>query len=191
MKRKTLFLVQAAVIAALYAALTWFSAAFGLAYGAVQLRVSEALTVLCVFTGAAVPGLTAGCLVSNITSSVSPLDMLFGTAASLLAALCARKTRNIRLKGLPVLAQLFPIVFNAVFVAAETVLVFGEAGKLQLFFLTAGTVAAGEAAVCLVLGLPLYAVLNRSRILKKYFDAGSPEPVLRKGNVNEKNNCCR
>lgn len=171
--KKTLFLAQAAVIAALYAALTWLSAAFGLAYGSVQFRVSEALTVLCVFTGAAVPGLTAGCLVSNITSTVSPLDMLFGTAATLLAALCARALRTVRIKGLPVLSQLMPILLNSVFVAAETVLVSGSEGKAELFFLTAGGVAAGEAAMCIVLGLVLYTVLGRSKTLRKYFDAGN------------------
>ena len=82
-------LVIAALIAAAYAALTYVSAAMGLAYGEVQFRLSEALCVLAAFTPAAIPGLTIGCVLGNITSPLGIADIVFGAAATLLSALCA------------------------------------------------------------------------------------------------------
>ncbi len=90
MNSKTAYLTKAALIAAVYAALTYAAAAAGLAYGEVQFRFSEALTVLPLFCPAAIPGLTVGCLVSNITSTINPVDMVVGTLATLCAALCTR-----------------------------------------------------------------------------------------------------
>ena len=84
-------MVKAAIIGALYTVLTLLSASMGLAYGAVQFRFSEALTLLPLFTPAAIPGLTVGCIVSNIFSSVTPLDTIIGSAATLLAAICTAK----------------------------------------------------------------------------------------------------
>ena len=79
-------LVTAALIAAAYAALTYVSAAMGLAYGEVQFRLSEALCVLAAFTPAAIPGLTIGCVLGNITSPLGIADIVFGAAATLLSA---------------------------------------------------------------------------------------------------------
>ena len=82
MKKGTLpYLAQAGMIAAIYAALTYLAMAFNLAYGSIQFRFSEALTILPVFTPAAVPGLAIGCLIGNLASPY-PLDLIFGTAAS-------------------------------------------------------------------------------------------------------------
>ena len=83
-----LFMAQAAVIAALYTVLTLVAIAMNLAFGAVQFRFSEALTILPVFTPAAIPGLTLGCVLSNLCSSYGVADIVFGSLATLLAALC-------------------------------------------------------------------------------------------------------
>lgn len=85
-KKDVNFLVCGAVIAALYAALTYAASAVNLAYGAVQFRFSEALTVLAAYTPAAIPGLTIGCLLANLGSPYGITDIICGSAATLLAA---------------------------------------------------------------------------------------------------------
>ena len=99
-------LAKAALIAAAYVALTWMSEALGLGFGAVQLRLSEALTILPVFTPAAIPGLILGCAVSNAGSPLGPVDMVVGTAATLLQVLCTRRLRNVKIKNIPFLSLL-------------------------------------------------------------------------------------
>ena len=88
------FLTLSAMIAALYVVLTLLSAAFGLSSGVIQVRISEALCALTFFTPAAVPGLAIGCLISNIATSASLLDVVFGTLATLLGALGGRALKN-------------------------------------------------------------------------------------------------
>ena len=123
MKRtSTRFLVTGALVAALYALLTYVSAALNLAYGTVQFRLSEALTVLPVVSGAAVPGLVIGCLLGNLTSPYGLVDIICGTGATLLAAVGSRLFARVRLRGTPVVSLLMPIVCNAVIVGAEITL---------------------------------------------------------------------
>ena len=86
MNKKVLFIVHAAVIAALYVVLTLAANALGLANFAIQIRFSEALTILPLFTPAAIPGLFAGCILSNFLTGCLPLDIVFGSAATLLGA---------------------------------------------------------------------------------------------------------
>ena len=95
---KVRFLALSAVIAALYAVLTYAAAAMNLAFGAVQFRFSEALTVLPAFTPAAIPGLAVGCLISNLASPLGVVDWVFGTLATLLAGIFSYLVRNIRWK---------------------------------------------------------------------------------------------
>ena len=87
MKKKTLFLCYAAMIAALYVALTYLSSAFGLSSGVIQCRISEALCILPLFTPAAIPGLAIGCFIANLTTAAPWQDLVFGTLATLLGAL--------------------------------------------------------------------------------------------------------
>ena len=82
--KKVLLIVQAALIAAIYVVLTYFISAFNLASGAIQVRISEALTILPVFTPAAIPGLFIGCLLSNLLTGCMPLDVVFGSLATLI-----------------------------------------------------------------------------------------------------------
>jgi uncharacterized membrane protein len=161
-------LVKTALIGAMYAAFTYISAAFGLAYGVVQFRFSEILTILPIFCPEAAIGLTVGCIVSNIISSVSPLDMIFGSAATLLAAVLTRALRKITIKGYPILSFLSPVIINAVIVGAELCMFgTGEGVTLTLFSANALSVALGEAAVVFTLGTALFYAIGKNEKLSK------------------------
>lgn len=168
MKSKNVrYLTQAAVIAAAYAALTHLQNLLlpGSASWAIQFRISEVLCVLAFFTPAAVPGLTVGCMIFNLTSGLAlPLDSLVGSAATLLAAGTMWLTRGIRIKGLPVLGLLMPAVFNAVLVGWELTVYIGGG-----FWLNALYVAIGEAAVLLVLGSLLYFAIRKRGLDQRLF----------------------
>ena len=173
--RKVLYLTQSAVIAALYTVLTYVAAALNLAYGPVQFRFSEALTVLPVFTPAAIPGLALGCLLSNLMSPLGIVDWVFGTGATLLAAILSYMLRKICVGRVPVLSLLPPAVCNALIIGWE-ISCLSEAGAFHfsyfnpaVFWPNALSVGAGELAVCLVLGLPLILLLQKSGADKKIF----------------------
>lgn len=161
-------LTQGAVIAAAYAALTYLAALASLAYGPVQFRFSEALTVLPVLTSAAVPGLTVGCLLANIFSGYGIYDMVFGTLASLLAAVGTRLLRNVRFRGVPVLAPLPPVLLNAVIVGAELTFLSPKGFTWALFWSTAGSIGLGELVICYALGLPLVVALEKNPAVRRY-----------------------
>ena len=124
MKRKsTLYIVQGALIAAIYATMTILQNVLipGSASMPVQFRISEVLTVLALYTPAAIPGLTIGCVIANISSLsvLGPYDLIFGSLATLFAALSMYALRNVRLFKLPVLAALMPALFNGLLVGFE------------------------------------------------------------------------
>lgn len=160
------FLALAGVIAAMYAVLTYAAAAVNLAYGEVQFRFSEALTVLPVFTPAAIPGLTIGCFLSNLASPLGIVDWVFGSLATLLAALWTRALRKVELKGVPWLAPLPPVLCNAVIIGLEIACLsdaggFGFANfSWAAFGGAALSVGLGELVVCYVLGVPLILALK-------------------------------
>ena len=149
-------LVVAALIAALYAVLTYVSAAFGLAYGAVQFRISEALCILPLFTPTAIYGLTVGCLISNIGSTLGVMDILFGTAASRLASVLTYLLRN-KSKAVSLLP---PVIINALFVGAQVAIFTDDAGFFAMFLY----VALGQAVVVYGLGLPLSHIIKNTKI---------------------------
>lgn len=159
---KVQFITTCGIIAALYAVLTVAVAPLG--FGVWQFRVSEALTILPVFTPAAIPGLFLGCIVANIygltVSALGPMDIIFGSLASLIAALLTYAVRNIKLKGVPFLAPLPPILVNAVIIGAEFCVVAGNFTP-GFFFLQAGPIALGQTIACYVLGIPLYLALAK------------------------------
>ena len=163
-KRRIRFIVESALIAALYAGLTYLMGIFNLAYGPLQFRLSEALAVLPVFTPAAIPGLTVGCFLANIMS-YSPIDMIFGTVATLLASVCTYLLRNIKFKGIPWLSLLPPVIFNAIIVGFEIAFFFTEGGASMLGFLfNALTVGIGQLVVCYGVGVPLFLLVKRYQI---------------------------
>lgn len=168
MKNKhLLYLTQGAVIAALYAALTIGQNLLlpGTASAAVQFRVAEVLAVLAIYTPAAIPGLTLGCVLANISSVTAGLgfyDMIFGSLASLLAAITMYLLRNVRIKNIPFLALLMPALFNGVIVGLEIAIFFTDSGfTLPGFLIAGGCVALGELVVLTVLGIPMCILLNK------------------------------
>lgn len=163
-KKTTVFYVQAALIAAIYAVLTY--AAAPISFGAQQIRISEALTVLPVLTPAAIPGLAVGCIISNIGSPYGIADIVLGTAATLLAAICTRALRQVKLKKLPLLSLIFPVIFNGLFIGLEITWFLPEGLSLFGFLASAGSVALGEAVSCYALGLPLLLALGKTKIFK-------------------------
>ena len=178
MKKSTHYLVQSAVIAALYAVLTIGQNVLlpGTASMAVQFRVAEVMTVLAFFTNAAIPGLTLGCIIANISSVTAGLgfyDMIFGSVASLLAALTMYALRNVRIKNLPIVGVLMPAIFNGIIVGFEIDFFFVGSMSFNFtdFLYQGGCVALGELAVLVVLGLPLTAVVERTGLNKKLFRA--------------------
>lgn len=158
-------LAQAGLIAAMYAALTLLLPAPS--FGIVQCRISEMLTVLAVFTPAAIPGLAVGCVVSNLVglgmgaNPAGAWDILFGPLATLAAAWLSWRLRGVRIKGLPVAATLPPVVFNAVVVGLELTLV-SPVFTPQMLVINMASVGAGQLAACTVCGLILAAALEKS-----------------------------
>lgn len=147
-----LLLVQAAMIAALYVVLTFVANALGLASQAIQVRFSEALTILPYFTPAAIPGLFIGCLLSNILTGCAIPDIIFGSLATLLAAVLTRILRKNKW-----LAPLPPIVANAIIVPFVLLYAYGV-GPIWFTFLT---VTAGEIISCGILGMLLLFSLQK------------------------------
>ncbi|MCR5032546.1 MAG: QueT transporter family protein [Lachnospiraceae bacterium] len=155
MKKNTLFLVHAAMIAALYVVLTLLANALGLANYAIQVRFSEAMTILPVFTPAAIPGLFIGCLVSNILTGCMPLDVIFGSLATLIGAI---GTYFLGKSKLPTwVATLPPILANVIVVPPVLRYVYQLKGIMPYFMLTVGI---GEVISCGILGMILYMALK-------------------------------
>ena len=152
-------LARGAMIAALYAVLTLLLQP--LSFGAIQFRVSEALTVMPMLAADAVPGLAVGCLLANLLGGAPWFDVLFGTLATLLAALATRK-----LRGNPTLATAMPVLFNGLIVGPVVYFAYelapGAAVEMGALWTTVATVALGEAVVCMVLGRLLYAALEKA-----------------------------
>lgn len=168
-KKNINFLITGALIAALYAGLTYLCSAFNLAYGPIQLRLSEVLTILPVFTPAAIPGLTVGCFIANIGSSM-PADMIFGTFATFIAALLTYYLRNIKIKKIPLISMFMPVLINAVIIGFEISVFFLEGGySFWGFIISAFQVGLGELIVCYVFGIPFFTVVDKYRIFDMKF----------------------
>ncbi|MCI8977916.1 QueT transporter family protein [bacterium 1xD8-48] len=150
----TLLLVQAAMIAALYVVLTYIANAMGLASSAIQIRFSEALTILPYFTPAAIPGLFVGCFLSNILTGCAIPDIIFGSIATLIGALLTRRLRKCKW-----LAPVPPILANTLIVPFVLLYAYG----IQPLWLSFITVGIGEVISCGVLGMLLLIVLEKYR----------------------------
>ena len=162
-------LTLAAMVAALYAVLSYFGNIFGLTFGPVQCRFSEALCVLPFLFPLTTPGLFIGCLLTNLLSPVGPVDIVFGSLATLLAALWTSKMPNRWLAPLP------PVICNGVILGAMFSwyeVGFGP-GFWGLFAWNAFTVALGELAACYVLGSLLLTVLPKVESLRRLM----PQPA--------------
>lgn len=164
---KTLFHVQAAMIAALYILLTYLANAMGLANHAIQIRFSEALTILPFFTPAAIPGLFIGCLLSNILTGCMLWDIIFGSLATLLGALGTYYIGRIpvgasassKLSSIKKwMAPLPPILSNTLIIPFILSYVYAFEGSIPYFMLTVGI---GEVISCGVLGMVLFFPLSK------------------------------
>ncbi|MBO5176048.1 MAG: QueT transporter family protein [Lachnospiraceae bacterium] len=151
-------LVTAAMIAALYVVLSFASNALGLASGAIQIRVSEALTILPYFTASAIPGLTIGCLLFNLLSGAAILDVIFGTLATLIGAvgslLIGRTAKKVA--GMKYLVPVPPILANAFIVPWVLKTAYGLADAYWYLVVTVGI---GEIISCGILGMILMTAL--------------------------------
>lgn len=155
MNKKIKFLTQAAMIAALYVILTFIASALGLASQAIQIRFSEALTVLPAFTPAAIPGLFIGCILSNLLTGCALYDIIFGSLATLLGALGTYALKNHKY-----LTPIPPIAANTLIIPFVIRYVYQSEGTIPFFMLTVG---AGEVISCGILGLMLYSALKKQK----------------------------
>lgn len=155
MKNKNItFMTQAAMIAAIYVVLTYVFAPFS--FGEIQVRISEALTILPVFTPAAIPGLFVGCLIGNILGGAILPDIIFGSIATLIGAFFTYQLRDKN----PFLAPLPPILANTIIVPFVLRYGYGVALPIPFMMLTVGI---GEILSCGVLGMILYYALKKYR----------------------------
>ncbi len=153
--KKAYFITQAAVIAAIYVVLTLAVNAFDLANGAIQVRISEALTILPFFTPAAIPGLFVGCLLSNFLTGAPIWDVIFGSLATLLGAAGTYMLRRQKW-----LAPVPPVIANILIIPPVLHFAYGLPGGIPFFMLTVGI---GEIISCGILGMLLLFLLQKYR----------------------------
>ena len=163
-------LVHCGVVAAIYVVLCL--ALQPLSYGAVQVRVAEALCLLPVFGAEYIVGVVLGCFLANLLGSTI-VDVIFGTLATLLACLVTYKLRNVRFKGLAIAASLPPVLFNAVIIGIEIAVMFpaptSSASTSPACFTKGISVGIGEVISCTVLGVVLVKLIESNAALRKVF----------------------
>ena len=176
MRKSAVFnLVLAAMVAALYTVMGYFAGIFGLAFGPVQCRFAEALTVLPFLFPAAVPGLVVGCFLTNLLGSPFPMDWLLGTLATAIAAWLTMKMPKWYLAALP------PILVNAIFL--PPMWAWTDIGAVNTAFwmacgFNAVTFIIGEALVCYVLGTLLLKALSQVDVLKPIMHGTAQTPTV-------------
>lgn len=164
-------LVTCGVIAALYVVLCLALHPFS--YGAVQVRVAEALCLLPVFGTEYIAAVTLGCFLANLLGS-TVIDVVFGTLATLLACLCTYRLRHLRFKGLALAASVPPVVFNAVIVGLEISFFFMDTpATLPVILFNMLTVGLGEIVSCSVLGVGLVKIIEANPELRRLAAEGS------------------
>jgi len=160
-----------AMIAAMYAVLGFVFAP--ISFGGVQARVSEALTLLPVFGFGNIWGVTAGCFITNLiglftgANILGSLDIIFGTAATFVAAVMTYMLRKIRIKDMPVLSALPPVIINAIVVGWELCIMINGGFNAVVFTAQAVSVAVGQLISCVGLGLILVRVIEKNPQLKE------------------------
>lgn len=170
-KRSLHRMCETGVIAALYVVLTLVLPAFG----PWQCRVSEALTILPVFSASAIPGLTLGCALANAVGFASGAnvagiwDVLIGGGATFLASLATYALRRVRIAGFPLLSSLPPVLVNAVIIGAELSMTMTGHLAPRSFLVMAANVAAGQLLPCVGGGWLLYAALHKTGLDTRLF----------------------
>ncbi len=159
-RKKIKGIAFAAITAAVYVVLTYIASAFGLASGAIQIRLSEALTILSVFSPYAIPGLFVGCILANLLTGCALWDIIFGSIATLLGAIGTYFLRKYKI--LPLLP---PIIANSLIVPPVLMFVYGFEGTYWYFTLT---VAIGEIISCGILGWILRKNTDKRKLFKEF-----------------------
>lgn len=160
MKKKVNYLATGAVIAALYVVLTLVSSAFGLSSGVIQVRISEALTILPMFTPAAIPGLFVGCIIANLmTPGVVIWDIVFGSLATLIGAVGTYYLGKNKWA-----APVFPIAANVLIVPFVLQYAYHLEGGIFYFMLTVGV---GEFITAGILALMLHQALVKTKLSER------------------------
>ncbi len=162
-------LIVIAVIAAIYTVISLALAP--ISFGAIQIRIAEALTLLPALSFLGVYGVTLGCFITNLVGVFTGVnilgfwDVIFGTLATLIAALLTYKFRKIRFNGYPILSAFMPVVVNAVIIGAELTFILAPSFTLGYFTLFALEVGIGEFLSCFILGLPLLKRFEKLNLL--------------------------
>ncbi|MBQ3242184.1 MAG: QueT transporter family protein [Oscillospiraceae bacterium] len=163
-------LATSALIAAVYTALSLSLPM--LSFQAVQMRLSECLTLLPVLSPLAVWGVTVGCFLTNLIGAAMgltmPMDILFGTLATLIAAVLSYLSRRVRFFRLPILSAIWPVLVNGLVIGFELCWISGTWDWNSFLFLS-GSVAAGQILPCLVLGLGLVWLLEQKGLAQRLF----------------------
>ena len=163
-KSKTQKIVFAAILAAIYSAIT-VSLSF-LSYGPIQFRIAEGLTVLPYFSPYAIYGLFIGCIASNIISPMGLPDLIFGSLATLIAAIVTYYIGKSNLKYKKYLAPLPSVIVNAFVIGTMLKLLYVKDMPLYLNMLYVGI---GQLVCCYGVGLPLMSVMENNEVLKDFF----------------------
>ena len=171
MNKKTQYIAESGVIAALYVILTYLQVLIfpESVYAAVQFRASEFLMIMCIYRKPAIAGLTVGCMISNILNAALPIDIVIGSLATLLAGISMYILRNVRIFKLPILSALMPVLFNGLLVGFEISYFLTDVFTLSSFLICAGEVALGELGVLILLGLPFSVYLEKGDRINKIF----------------------
>ena len=162
--KKLINIAYTSMIAALYVVLTLISASLGFAYSGVQLRISEALTILPVFSPLAIPGLAVGCLIANLASPFGLVDIVLGSIFTLISAFLTRKLRKIKIKGIPILSPLPPVLFGSLGVSAIILIASPQLLNLETLCFLSISIGLGQFFACYILGIPLFIILNKLKI---------------------------
>ncbi len=171
--QRTRTITICAMIAALYFALGLIF--LPMTFGAVQVRVAEALTLLPVFSPYGTIGVTLGCVLTNAygvaagADILGPIDIIIGSAATLAAALMTRRLRNVRVGNIPILAPLPPVLVNAVVIGGELTFLMAGGFDLRLFLINALQVGAGQFLSCYVIGLIMVCAIEKAGLDKTLF----------------------
>lgn len=174
MNRNIRNLARTAMIAAIYFALG--IAFLPINFGAVQVRIPEALTLLPVLTPLGIAGVTVGCAITNLyglamgANILGAADIVIGSAATLVAAVLSYGLRGYRFRGLPLLAAIPPILVNAVVIGGELCVAITGGFDMGMFLLFAAQVGAGQLISCGLIGIPLIMFLQRSGLARKLFE---------------------
>lgn len=167
-KLKTI--TTSALIAAVYAISTYICSIFGLSFGVIQLRFSEALMILALFTPAAIPGLSIGCLLANLASPFGFLDIILGTIATLISVVLMRLFKNITLFSIPVISLVIPALINAAFLPLVFAFSSLQANFFEVYFTYVSYIFVGEFISCFIFGTALYLGMKKLKISKYLFD---------------------